>query len=71
MPKDSRESFLLLAQNGIIPSELAMRMGKMVAFRNVLGHQYQKLDIRIMVDVIENHLDDLIDFTNFVLRFMA
>lgn len=48
-----------------------MRMGKMVAFRNVLGHQYQKLDIRIMVDIIENHLDDLIDFTNFVLRFMV
>ncbi|MCD4737638.1 MAG: DUF86 domain-containing protein [Anaerolineae bacterium] len=40
----------------------------MVGFRNTLVHQYQDLDIQLMMDVIENHLDDLIDFTNFIVK---
>lgn len=39
----------------------------MVGFRNTLVHEYQTLDIGIMVDVIEHHLDDLILFTDLVL----
>ena len=66
LPKDSRESFSLLAENGIIPNDLAVKLGKMIGFRNTLVHKYQKLDIQLMVNVIENHLVDLIDFTNYI-----
>lgn len=41
----------------------------MVGFRNIMVHQYQKMDIKIMVDVIEHHLDDLIVFTTHVMEF--
>ena len=68
LPKESRESFRLLAQNGIIPRDLAANLENMIGFRNTLVHQYQELDIQLMVDVIEKHLDDLIDFTNFVIK---
>lgn len=68
LPKESRESFRLLAQNGIIPRNLADNLENMVGFRNALVHEYQKLDIKLMIDVIENHLDDLLDFTNFILK---
>ncbi len=68
LPKESRESFRLLTRNGIIPRDLATNLENMVGFRNTLVHQYQDLDIQLMVDVIENHLDDLIDFTNFIVR---
>ena len=68
LPKVSRESFQLLAQNGIIPHELGAKMAKMVGFRNTLVHEYQSLDIQLMKDVVENHLDDLIDLTNFILQ---
>jgi uncharacterized protein YutE (UPF0331/DUF86 family) len=68
LPKESRESFRLLAQNDIIPRDLAANLENMVGFRNTLVHQYQDLDIQLMVDVIENHLDDLIDLTNFIVR---
>jgi len=66
LPKESRESFRLLTRNGIIPRDLAANLENMIGFRNTLVHQYQDLDIQLMVDVIENHLDDLIDFTNSV-----
>ncbi|MCJ7737769.1 MAG: DUF86 domain-containing protein [Anaerolineae bacterium] len=68
LPKESRESFRLLTRNGIIPRDLAANLVNMVGFRNTLVHQYQDLDIQLMVDVIENHLDDLVDFTNFIVR---
>ncbi|MEW6351784.1 MAG: DUF86 domain-containing protein [Thermodesulfobacteriota bacterium] len=68
LPKETKESFRLLAENGIIPRDLAAKLECMVGFRNTLVHQYQQLDITLMVDVIENHLDDLVDFTNLVMK---
>lgn len=38
-----------------------------MGFRNVLVHEYTKLDLSIMVDVIENNLDELIDFAQLIL----
>jgi uncharacterized protein YutE (UPF0331/DUF86 family) len=68
LPKESKESFRLLSENGVIPRRLASNLENMVGFRNTLIHEYHKLDIQLMMDVIENHLDDLIDFTNFILK---
>ena len=68
LPKESRESFRLLAQNKIIPGKLAAALERMVGFRNVLVQQYQELDIAVMVDVIENRLDDLLEFTDRIVK---
>jgi uncharacterized protein YutE (UPF0331/DUF86 family) len=69
LPKESKESFEILAKAGIIPQELADRLKGMVGFRNIMVHQYQEMDIKIMVDVIENHLDDLVVLTTQVMEF--
>lgn len=66
LPKESREAFRLLADNRIIPRDLAGRLEGMVGFRNVLVHEYQRLDISLMVDVIEHRLGDLLDFTDII-----
>lgn len=68
LPKESKESFILLAKEGIIPKELAENLSNMVGFRNVLVHQYQELDVSLMQNVIEDNLDDLIDFTNYIVE---
>jgi len=68
LPKESRQSFELLGTSGIIPQELARTLQGMVGFRNILVHGYQKLDIEIMIDIIENRLRDMIDFSNLLLR---
>ena len=71
IPKDSRDSFRLLADNQIIPGHLAQNLIKMIGFRNVLVHEYQQLDLTLMVDVIENHLDDLLILTEHALKATA
>jgi len=68
LPKASRESFSLLADNNIIPLNMAINLQKMVGFRNILIHEYRKLDITLMIDVIKNHLDNIIDFTTIILK---
>ena len=70
LPKESRESFDILFRAGVIPGELAEKLKGMVGFRNVLVHQYEDLDIKIMVNVIEHHLGDLVNFTDYVLKYM-
>jgi len=68
LPKESKESFRILAKEKIIPENLSTNLEKMVGFRNVLVHEYQKLDLQLMIDVIEHHLEELIDFTNFIMH---
>lgn len=68
LPKESRESFRLLAEHRIIPRELSNRMEGMVGFRNVLVHEYQRVNLEVLVEVIEHRLEDLLDFTVAVMR---
>jgi uncharacterized protein YutE (UPF0331/DUF86 family) len=70
LPKDSRDSFDILAAAGVITTELAASLKGMVGFRNILVHDYRELDLHIMKDVIERRLDALILFTNDVLTYL-
>ena len=67
LPKESRDSFRLLATNQIIPQNLAARLEGIIGFHNVLVHEYQRLDIKLMIDVLENRLDDLLLFVDCVM----
>lgn len=67
LPKDSGDAFTLLAETGIISAVMSKHLKGMVGFRNVLVHEYTKLDLTIMVDVIEHHLDELLDFAQLIL----
>ncbi len=62
LPRDSRESFSLLEQAGLIDTEMMRKLQGMVGFRNILVHEYQKMDMAIMVKVIEHHSRDLLLF---------
>lgn len=68
LPQDSKDSFALLHQAGLITSQQSKALQAMVGFRNILVHNYQKLNLDIMVDVVENHLQDLLDFANTALE---
>lgn len=62
-----REAFILLEENNIIDSKMSKNMQGMVGFRNIAVHDYKKIDEEILKDVIENHLNDLLDFARILL----
>ncbi|MCO6427892.1 DUF86 domain-containing protein [Nitrosomonas communis] len=66
LPRDSRESFTLLAQAGVIDEEMMRKLQGMVGFRNILVHEYQ--DMQILIDVIEHRTRDLLEFATQALR---
>jgi uncharacterized protein YutE (UPF0331/DUF86 family) len=68
VPQESREAFDLLERAGLIPSALADRLRKMVGFRKIAIHDYQKLNLDIVARIIAEHLDDFLAFTTTLLR---
>ena len=67
-PDTSRDVFRLLARAGVVPADLGERLEQMAGFRNVVVHLYQEVDLGIVRDVVENHLDDLLQFATAIRR---
>ena len=66
-PRDTADSFRLLGKAGIINTELEKKLIGMVGFRNIVIHEYQKIDYHLVEDVIKKHADDLITFAGILL----
>ena len=66
--QSSRDSFTLLATHKVIDADLAVRLQKMVGLRNIAVHDYQALNLDIVIYVLHHHLDD---FTRFSHQVMA
>jgi uncharacterized protein YutE (UPF0331/DUF86 family) len=67
-PETSRDVFRLLGRAGVVSADLAVRLEEMAGFRNVVVHLYQDVDLGIVRDVVENHLDDLLQFAAAIRR---
>ena len=68
VPQETRDAFVLLEQAGLLDPHLADRLKKMVGFRNVAIHDYQKLNLEIVRRIVVEHLDDFLAFTQVLLR---
>ena len=68
IPNESKDVFRLLATKQIISLPLADKLQKMIGFRNMVIHEYQRINIDIVIAVIETGLDDLIEFCDIILR---
>ena len=68
IPTSSVESFELLAKKQIISLDLCENLKNMVGFRNKAIHEYQRMEINIIKDIIEKRLNDLLKFTDIILE---
>jgi uncharacterized protein YutE (UPF0331/DUF86 family) len=64
LPQDSRDAFELLRQASIIEEPMCTVLKSMVGFRNVLVHEYRRLNLEIMIEVVTDRLDDILEFAN-------
>lgn len=58
VPQSSRDVFSLLATADFIPVELAEQLKKMIGFRNIAVHEYQRLQQAVTEHVILHRLQD-------------
>ena len=68
VPQESRESFSILSDHSLVSATLADSMMKMVGFRNIAVHEYQKLNLDILKAVIEQHVQDIERFAVEVMK---
>jgi uncharacterized protein YutE (UPF0331/DUF86 family) len=52
----------LLADAGLISTDLSERLQRMIGFRNIAVHQYQHLDVAIVEAIVLRDLDDLLRY---------
>lgn len=68
IPQTKKEAFIKLEENNIISKEMSENMKSMIGFRNIAIHDYKEIDEKILQDVIENHLDELLMFARQMLN---
>lgn len=62
IPQESRDAFELLVGAGTLDRQLADGLKRMVGFRNVAVHDYQRLNLDIVRAILQRDLDDLLAF---------
>ena len=68
IPQETREAFDLLEAAGYLTPTLAARLKKMVGFRNVAVHDYQRLNLNVVRQILVEHLDDFLELARVLLR---
>lgn len=61
-PQTSRDVFVLLTKNDLIPQKLAFDLQAMVGFRNIAIHDYQKINLDIVKSILTNKLNNFEEF---------
>ena len=69
-PSTYAETFEILGEAGLISSSLGQMMVEMTGFRNVVVHEYARVDADVVVRILRDHLEDFRRFENEALRWL-
>ena len=68
-PETYRETFEILAEDGIIDALLAKDLSDLAGFRNVIVHIYWDLDLAQVYEILQSDYDVLMDFFEEMKRY--
>jgi uncharacterized protein YutE (UPF0331/DUF86 family) len=67
VPQESRQAFDLLVDAGKLDATMADALKRMVGFRNIAVHYYQRINLTIVRAIIEHNLEGLRAFARHAL----
>lgn len=70
VPSDYRSSFACAAELGLIPEDLAVRLGPSAGLRNLLVHEYVRADLDIVAGSVGPARRDYAEYVQAVARFL-
>jgi uncharacterized protein YutE (UPF0331/DUF86 family) len=62
VPGSASEMFYLLEENGFIGKGITENMIKAVGLRNLIVHEYSKIDLNRLFEIIQRDIKDINDF---------
>ena len=65
-PEDNKDVFKVLSENDIIAEDLRDKLIKMAKCRNVIVHDYLKVDSEIVYAVLTKHCSDIAMYANVI-----
>ena len=71
LPAGYADAFQVLMENAIINKKLFRTMEKMAKFRNVVIHQYEKIDPAIVVSILHRHLGDFEKYKKAIIKYLS
>jgi uncharacterized protein YutE (UPF0331/DUF86 family) len=69
-PTTMSEAFYILNEEKIISDKLTQAMIKMTGFRNIVTHDYEKLDYDIVYDILHIGLKDIEKFVKEISEYI-
>ena len=69
-PENNRDVFEILYENQIIDFKLKENLCNMAGFRNILVHDYLKLNRGMVFDIVLNNLDDIRKFAKIIVDYL-
>jgi len=70
-PQSYKEIFRTLGENGILPEAFARKIEPAAGFRNVLVHMYAKVEVDKLYENLQNGVEDMELFIEYIARFLA
>lgn len=71
LPTGYADTVKVLAENRIISKNLFKTMEKMAKFRNVVVHQYEKIEPSIVVSILHKNLDDFEKYKKAIVKYLS
>lgn len=68
--EDNSDIFEILNSNKIIPGKLLKKLNGISAFRNILVHDYEKIDREIVYKKLQGNLKDFLEFKKEIVKFL-
>lgn len=70
LPSDFQSTFIILAENKILPQDFAKKIAPVVGLRNRLVHRYEKIDSDLMLQSIRKNKGDFKEYIKYIFHFL-
>jgi uncharacterized protein YutE (UPF0331/DUF86 family) len=67
IPTSYADTFKVLHEENILDKKLNEEMERMAKFRNIIVHQYDKVDAEIVINILHENLKDFLSYKNAIL----
>ena len=67
VPGSTTEMLYVLKENGYLDSDLTRKMVKAVGFRNLIVHEYARIELERVFEIAQNDINDLNDYLKLII----
>ena len=70
LPEDNKDVIAVLGENDVLPGALLPNLIAMARFRNLIVHDYARIDDQIVLDIVKRRLGDFDAFAQAIVRYV-